>query len=88
VQKKRCDKRCGANHEQCLMRQKKLAHQRFVSYVNERVQADKPVAHKEGDFIDYDECNASCQCVKSYKNCYKLCGGAVTERKVCVSNCS
>ena len=86
-QKSRCNRRCGSDHQQCMMRQKKLAHERFVQYVNEMVQEDTPVKQKERDFIDYAACSSSCQCIKSYKNCYTLCGGAVTERKVCVSNC-
>lgn len=87
-QKKSCDTHCGANHEQCLMQQKKLANQRYVSYVNEMVQINHKIERKESDFIDYEECSSSCECIKSYKNCYLLCGGAVTEHKVCISNCN
>jgi hypothetical protein len=85
--KTNCDKRCGLDHQQCLMRQKALAHKRFVNYVNQMVQANHKLELNENDFIDYDLCSGSCECIKSYKNCYTLCGGAITERRICVSGC-
>lgn len=86
-QKSRCDRRCGTDHEQCLLKEKKLAHARYFKYVKQMKLEDNKIKLTEADFIDYSNCSHSCRCVKSYKNCYTLCGGAVTKRKVCVKNC-
>jgi hypothetical protein len=86
-QKSRCDQRCGLDHEQCLVRQKKLAHERYVKYLNQMLVTKKKLVLKEDDFIDYAACGTSCECVKSDTNCYTLCDGAVSEQRICVQNC-
>lgn len=86
-QKKRCDKHSGTPHKQCLIAQKRLAREHFLNYVNTMVSTDHKIKLKEADFMDYDLCPDKNHCTRSYKNCYRLCGGAITEHKVCVKNC-
>lgn len=82
-----CDKRCGSDHQACLINERKAAERRYVQYVNRMVETKHKIKLKEQDFIDYNMCSATCRCVKSFKNCYALCGGVVSERKICVKNC-
>lgn len=87
-QKKNCDRRSGTPHRQCLIAQKKLGHEHFINYVNAMISTGHKVKLTEADFMDYDLCPDQNHCTRSYKNCYRLCGGVVTEHKVCVKNCS
>ncbi len=38
-------------------------------------------------FSDYSGCTDSCGCAKLYRVCYENCGGHVTAKTVCTSNC-
>jgi hypothetical protein len=86
-QKTRCDQRCGSDHQQCLIRQKTLAHEAYIAYVNDMLIKNKKLTLTENDFMNDKACDASCECTQGYASCYVICGGAVTEHNVCIKNC-
>ncbi len=84
-----CRERVQDRYESCRSQRRQEAYYEYRAYLREMERERKRPVYSLSSFDRSYQCSSSNsgQCTNSYNECYQNCGGRVTTRTVCVSNC-
>jgi len=84
-----CRERVQDRYENCRAQRRQEAYFEYRAYLHEMERERRRPTYSLSSFDRSYQCssNTSGQCTSSYNECYQACGGRVTARTVCVSNC-
>ena len=89
-----CNRYCKAPSQSlCEHEERERARIKFNAYVKEMKSRGKPIYKNERSFFDPSYCRFvnrethDCNCEEEFRACYRMCGGKVIEKTICVTNC-
>lgn len=89
-----CNRYCDSPSQSlCEQDERARAKSKYDLYVKDRRAKGKPIYKTEESFFDPAYCRFlnrethDCNCEEEYRACYKMCGGKVVSKKVCIANC-
>lgn len=84
-----CRERAQDRYENCRAARRQEAYLEYRAYLREMERERKRPSYSLSSFDRSYQCSTATagNCTASYNECYQTCGGRVTARTVCVSNC-
>ena len=83
-----CRSHCQERDSACLSTARSNAKSNFDAYLKAQSVQHKPAVRTLDDFIDYSKCHLSCNCEATFNSCFVGCGGKITNKNICITNCS
>jgi hypothetical protein len=78
---------CNAQNQQCVNNARVAALPAYIAYSKDPNAQAKSPNKKLEDFADLSSCRSDCGCDDIYNQCFKNCGGIITEHRQCVAFC-
>jgi hypothetical protein len=86
-----CRENCDLREQRCVSEARERGARDYERYVRQRQRNDEPIKKSVSDFTYDGGCytSSSCRsdCTISYNQCFTVCGGTVTSRRVCSAFC-